>query len=97
MRRHTDFPLPALPYVPGRGVHPNRDPASAAWRAHGEPPATFAADDWRRCPQYLYAIDLFNHGYWWETHEVLEGLWFAAGRTPPAARYLQGLIQIFSR
>jgi len=43
---------------------------------------------------YLYAIDLFNHEFWWEAHEVLEGLW--AGETPetPTKTFLQGLIQI---
>lgn len=94
MRRLTDFPFPERPYLPGRGLHPNRDPASVAWRRHGEPSATFTAADWPRTPQYLFALDLFNHGYWWETHEVLEGLWFAAGRTTPTARFVQGLIQI---
>ncbi len=52
-------------------------------------PETWQGDDaWR------YAIDLFNHRYWWEAHEVLESLWNAAGRTTPDARILQGLIQV---
>jgi hypothetical protein len=39
-------------------------------------------------------VDLFNHGYWWESHEALEELWHAAGRTTPAARFVQALIHL---
>jgi len=93
--RHTDFTLPRVPFVPGRGPHPNRDPSSAGWRrCAGPPPADFRAADWRRTPRFLYAVDLFNHGFYWETHEMLEGLWLAAGRTTPEGRFLQGLIQV---
>jgi hypothetical protein len=39
----------------------------------------FTPEDWRSCDLYLYGIDLFNHGYWWEAHEALEDVWLAAG------------------
>ena len=39
-------------------------------------------------------MDLFNHGYWWESHEALEELWHAAGRTTPPARFVQALIHL---
>jgi len=41
----------------------------------------------------LYAVDLYNFGYWWESHEVLEGLWHACGRRTTAGNYFQALIQ----
>jgi len=50
-------------------------------------------NDWRQCESYLYGIDLFNLGYWWECHEILEGLWHAAGRETATAHALQAVIQ----
>jgi hypothetical protein len=43
---------------------------------------------------YLRGIDLFNFGYWWESHEAWEGLWRACGRRGPAADFLKGLIKL---
>ena len=48
---------------------------------------------WTECDDYLYGIDLFNAGYWWECHEALEGLWHAAGHDSPAGHALQTVIQ----
>jgi predicted metal-dependent hydrolase len=49
--------------------------------------------DWRTNEDFLYAVDLFNHRFWWEAHEVFEALWHAAGRQSPAGHCLQTLIQ----
>ena len=49
---------------------------------------------WETCDEYLYGIDLFNHGYWWEAHEVFEEFWRAAGRGTLLGNFLQGLIQV---
>ena len=51
--------------------------------------ATLAADQ-----QWLYALDLFNGGWYWESHESWEGFWNALGRTTPEARLVQGLIHL---
>lgn len=51
--------------------------------------ATLAAD-----LQWLYALDLFNGGWYWEAHEAWEGFWNALGRTTPEARFVQGLIHL---
>lgn len=37
-------------------------------------------------------VDLFHRGFWWEAHEVWEGLWRRAAGDE--AELLQGLIQI---
>lgn len=42
----------------------------------------------------MYGIDLFNHGYYWEAHEVWEGLWHVCGRTGTAATFFKGLIKL---
>ena len=44
--------------------------------------------------QWLYALDLFNAGFYWEAHEVWEGFWNALGRTTPEALFVQGLIHL---
>lgn len=92
--RYTDFPFPAQKYLPGEGVHPSK-------QAEGEhiPGCAFSAvmfgeATWQDADRYLYAIDLFNHGYWWETHEILEDIWNDVGPRTPVGLFIQGLIQI---
>src|SRR2546422_4985790 len=34
-------------------------------------------EEWWDSEWYLYGIDLYNYGHWWECHEVFEGLWHA--------------------
>ncbi len=92
--RYSPRPLPPYRYLPGRGPHPLRDPAG---HSHGiaEPElGRFEAECWDSCAPYLYGVDLFNHGYYWEAHEALEAVWVAAGRRSETGRFLQGLIQI---
>lgn len=92
--RLTDHALPPYSYVPGHHPHPVSDPAG---HMHGVPPQTVAPLDpvnWRDSTTYLYAIDLFNHGYYWEAHEAWEGLWHAADRRGPTADFLKGLIKL---
>lgn len=45
-------------------------------------------------PRWLYAVDLFNAGFYWEAHEAWESFWHALGRTTPEARCVQGLIHL---
>jgi len=51
--------------------------------------ALLAAD-----PGWLFPLDLFNGGFYWEAHEAWEGFWHALGRTSPEARFVQGLIHL---
>jgi hypothetical protein len=70
------------------------DPAG---HMYGKAPTDIApldADHWPSCLAYLEGIDLFNHGYYWEAHEVWEGLWHAAGRRGTVADFLKGLIKL---
>ncbi len=43
---------------------------------------------------WLFALDLFNAGFYWEAHEAWESFWNAFGRTSPEARCVQGLIHL---
>jgi hypothetical protein len=92
--RYTDRPFPAYRFVSGKTPHPTRDQDG---HSYNKPPvqlAPFDPEDWYACEEYLYGIDLFNHGYWWEAHEALEAVWAAAGRRTETGLFIQGLIQI---
>ena len=90
--------------------HPVNDPAGHLYGVQHEPPipaaelallptepasrrralaATLAAN-----PRWLYALDLFNAGFYWEAHEAWESFWNAFGRTTPEALFIQGLIHL---
>lgn len=92
--RFSEQPFPPYSYVPGHAHHPVSDPNG---HMHGElhkPADPLNPDAWRSSPEYLYGLDLFNHGYYWEAHEAWESLWHAAGRRGPLADFLKGLIKL---
>jgi uncharacterized protein len=89
-----DEPFPPYSFVPGRFPHPVSDPAGHSFGV--VPPATPALDPahWTQNRLYLFAIDLFNAGYYWEAHEAWESLWHACGRAGRTADFLKGLIKL---
>jgi hypothetical protein len=89
-----DQSLPAYSYVPGLFPHPLSDPRGHSFALKPQRPDPPDPDQWALCRPYLYGIDLFNHGYYWEAHEVWEGLWHACGRSGQTARFLKGLIKL---
>ncbi len=89
-----DRPFPPYAYVPGRTPHPTRDPDGHSYGTELEIPEPPDPEEWHVCSDYLYGIDLFNHGFYWEAHEAWEGLWVACGRRGPTATYLQALINL---
>ncbi len=79
MPRYTpDRPLPAHTHVPGQSPRPAESELEASTSQQS----------------FLWGVDLFNAGCYWEAHEVWEALWHAAGRTGPAADFLKGLIKL---
>ena len=92
--RYTDRKFPSYRYVPGKAPHPTRDPEGHSYNKPSAQLASFEAGQWQSCVEYLYGIDLLNHGYWWEAHEALEAVWIAAGRHTETGLFLQGLIQV---
>lgn len=50
--------------------------------------------DWSRSSEYRRGVNLFNAGYYWEAHEVWEGLWHAHERAGPTADLLRALIKL---
>jgi uncharacterized protein len=92
--RYTKRDLPPYAYVPGQHPHPISDPRG---HSHGHTPQVKLPLDetaWHTNQDWLWAIDLFNHAFYWEAHEAWEGLWHAAGRRGPTADFLKGLIKL---
>lgn len=90
----ADRSLPPYSYVPGLFPHPESDPQGHSFRAEPSPPTAPTQTTWRQCPEYLWGIDLFNCGYYWEAHESWERVWLACGRQGEIADFLKGLIKL---
>lgn len=87
-------PMPAYSYVPGKFPHPISDPEGHSFGQHPKELSYVDPDQWQSCKAYLHGIDLFNHGYYWESHESWEVVWNAVGREGPIADFIKGLIKL---
>ena len=97
--RYSRRPFPPYRYLPFQAgaelPHPRTDPAGHSYDVDEDYLPYFIPDDWPNCEPYLFGIDLFNHGYWWEAHDALETVWLAAGqRSTQCGVFVQGLIQL---
>jgi hypothetical protein len=54
-------------------------------------PIPIAAEASLSSDAFLWGLDLFNHGYYWEAHEAWEGLWQVADRDGPLRVLFKGL------
>jgi hypothetical protein len=88
-----EIAFPAYAFVPGRNPHPESDPRGHSYGQCLEP-AILEPEQWRTCQVYLFGLDLFNAGFWWEAHAQWEALWHGAGRKGKIADFLKGLIQL---
>ena len=86
--------LPPYSYVTGRWPHPVRDPAGHSHAAEEPPAALPSPAAWAECEAYVWGVELFNHGYYWEAHESWEAVWHAVGRRGTTASFLKGLIKL---
>jgi predicted metal-dependent hydrolase len=94
LRLIPDLALPPYTFVPGCAPHPVRDPGGHLYGVPQHRPDPLDPANWPASRDYLFGIDLFNQGYYWEAHEKWEGLWLAAGRTGLTADFLKGLIKL---
>lgn len=87
--------LPPYRFVPGLNPHPINDPNGHAYGV--EFPKNYTSELTERNshqhPGFLYGVDLFNHAYWWECHELFEAIW-KASPNQKIKNALQGIIQI---
>jgi predicted metal-dependent hydrolase len=87
--------FPVYRFVPGLHPHPIRDPKGHSHRAirmRVHPP--WRPDEWPTLEAYLHGVDLFNRFYFWEAHEVWEGLWKSHPPQADPALFIQGLINL---
>lgn len=89
-----DLPLPTFTYVPGRCTADDRQRAAAQAAKAATVGAGLTLDNWSDCRPYLWGIDLFNYGCYWEAHEAWESLWHHCGRRGALADFLKGLIKL---
>lgn len=92
--RYSTRPFPSYRFLPGHNPHPRHDPLGHSYGQPEPTPAAFPPEVWRQSEDYLYGIDLYNFAYWWECHEVFEGLWHAVGHDTEQGNFFQALIQI---
>lgn len=92
--RYTQNPLPPYRFIPGINPHPVRDEAGHGF-GKPEPHAVHLdLSAWRTNEFYLYGVDLYNFGYWWESHEAWETYWHTTDKHSLEGHFFQGLIQI---
>lgn len=82
-------PFPAYAYLPGRYPHPVRHPAG---HSYGIEQPEVSVEAGLGSEAFLWGIDLFNHGYYWEAHEAWEALWQGAKADPQSRLLYKGLI-----
>ena len=90
-RISRDWPFPDRPHIPGKTPRPTESPAFDAAQAA---PIYTLDRQWRENAAYLYGIDLYNAGYFWEAHEVWEAVWARAAGNSRERLLVQGLIQL---
>ena len=93
-KRWTEFPLPPYSYVTGKFPHPLRDTEGHKCVGPPEPEIAPSNEDWHKCEAYLWGVDLYNSGFYWEAHEAWEGVWHAAGRSGLVADLQKSLIKL---
>lgn len=85
--------FPHYVFVPGENPHPKK----AGGHMEGEKdPVVSPVDELRPGESEVlrYSLDLFNHGYFWESHVYFEALWNAHQRSGPAADFFKGMIKL---
>ncbi len=92
--RYTQIKFPPYRFISGENPHPTENPLGHSYGKKEAEIRVFVSDNWRTTEQYLYGIDLYNYGYWWESHEAFESLWRIAPQGHVSRDYLQGLIKI---
>ncbi len=75
--------LPAAPFIPGIGKRPPEQELRAPM---------LHSDRWMANAAYLWGVDLFNNGFYWEAHEAWEAAWHAAPDDTQKS-FMQGLVQ----
>lgn len=87
--------LPAYTFVPGgESPHPYRDPRGHSYQRKHPTPRALTPETWAENRSYLLALDYFNYGFYWESHEEWERLLRSTGGESLSGRFLKGLVKL---
>lgn len=75
-------------------MHPRRAGSGHGFEFDRGPSAPLGDASGRGLEDFEYGADCFNFGYFWEAHEVWEGVWHATPRDHPTRDFLKGMIQV---
>lgn len=89
----VDKAFPSYRFTPGMNPHPTAGPAGHSYGQHLEIRTHLPPDRWRENKIYLFGIDLYHQGYFWESHESWEALWHLTAKNDAEGQFFQGLIQ----
>ena len=92
--RYSDKAFPPYRFIPRETPHPTEHPEGHSYKKKESPVEILTETNWSRHPTYLYAVDLYNYGYWWEAHENFEQLWRLYPKNDLTRNFFQGLIKI---
>ena len=87
-----ELPFPTYAFLPGKGKHPHHNPEHWDIDLETLDQRVLSEDNFTDHQRYLLGIDLFNHQYFWETHEVFEGIWNDLNRKGDLAELSKGII-----
>lgn len=85
-------PFPPYAFIPGKFPHPEK--AGGHMENEEVVVTPLSEDSFLENEGYLYGIDLFNNGFYWESHVWWEALWNEAGRKGDTADFLKALIKL---
>lgn len=91
-KRLTQRDLPPYKFLPGKAPHPEKE--GGYLKGTSIDVGDFNCQNFKKNELYLYAIDLYNLGYFWESHVYWEALWNHVGRVGEEADTLKGLIKL---
>lgn len=96
MEKYRYMPTWSLPdyvFIPGSNPHPKKDGGHMDGEKDPEAlPIDHHHPEKNECLRF--ALDLYNFGYYWESHVYFEALWNAHKRVGPEADFLKGMIKL---
>ncbi len=91
--RYSKKGFPPYRYIPTVNPHPEIHPEGHSYNKTKEEVPVLPPEKWMSNEIYLYGVDLFNYGYWWEAHEAWEKVWLTTQKSDLYGQFLQALIQ----
>lgn len=92
-RRLSTQPLPQYIFIPGANPHPKK--SGGHMEGLADPKAhEIDLHHPEQNSELAYALDLFNYGYYWESHVYFEALWNAHQRSGAVSDLMKAFIKL---